>query len=210
MVTRVLVATTNKGKLAELAAPLAATGWQPVGLSTFPGVPVAREDGASFAENARAKALHYARATGLAVLADDSGLCVDALSGAPGVLSARFAGPKATDADNRQLLLERMAGIADRRAHFVCALCLVEPVIGGDGRMRLTEVEGQCAGTLLDVERGQGGFGYDALFVPDDPSADGSSFAQLSAERKQRLSHRGAALARLAGRLAGRAVGKPR
>lgn len=199
--TRLLVATTNRGKLAELSAPMVRAGFQVVGLKSFSGVPVAREDGATFAENAQAKALHYARATGLATLADDSGLCVDALGGAPGVHSARFAGPSATDADNRRMLLERMAGIADRRAHFTCALCLAEPVAGGDGRMRLTEVEGHCAGTLLEVERGTHGFGYDSLFVPDDPEADGSTFAQLSEENKLSLSHRGLALRRLAGRL---------
>jgi XTP/dITP diphosphohydrolase len=121
-VTRLLVATTNRGKLAELSAPLAALGWETVGLMDVPGVPVAREDGATFAENARSKALHYGRATGLAALADDSGLCADGLRGAPGVHSARFAGASASDAQNRALLLQKLAGQKDRRARFECAL----------------------------------------------------------------------------------------
>jgi XTP/dITP diphosphohydrolase len=206
-VTRLLVATTNRGKLAELSAPLAALGWETVGLADFPDVAVAREDADSFAGNARDKALHYARATGLAALADDSGLCVDALRGAPGVHSARFAGPAATDAQNRALLREKLAGVADRRARFECALCLAEPVPGGDGRFKLTETSGSCSGRLLEAERGAGGFGYDPLFVPDDASATGRTFAELPAADKQRLSHRGAALHALARKLAARAAG---
>jgi len=205
--TRLLVATTNQGKLAELQPALGALGWELCGLQEFPAVPVAREDGASFAENARAKALHYARATGCAALADDSGLCVDALGGAPGVYSARYAGPGANDAQNRSRLLAELRGQSSRRASFTCALCLAEPVASGDGRMSLTEVEGRCTGSVLEAERGTGGFGYDPLFVPDDPSAAGRSFAELPRADKQRLSHRGVAVARLLERLAARAGG---
>jgi XTP/dITP diphosphohydrolase len=205
LVTRLLIATTNRGKLAELSAPLAALGWETVGLADFPAVPIAREDGDTFAENARSKALHYARATGLAAMADDSGLCAEALRGAPGVHSARFAGPSASDAQNRALLISKLAGQSDRRARFECALCLAEPVAGGDGRFKLTEVRGSCTGRLLPAERGTGGFGYDPLFVPDDAQAAGRSFAELPAAEKQRLSHRGAALAALSARLAARA-----
>jgi XTP/dITP diphosphohydrolase len=201
--TRLLVATTNRGKLAELAPVLAGLGWEVVGLDAAPGVPVAAEDEDTLAGNARAKARHYLAATGLPSLADDSGLCVDALGGAPGVRSARFAGPAASDADNRRRLLEQMSGRADRRAHFACALCLAEPAPAG-GAPRLTEVEGRCDGRLLESERGTGGFGYDPLFVPDDPRAGGRTFAELSREAKQALSHRGRALAALAARLAGR------
>ncbi len=204
--TRLLLATTNRGKLTELAPVLARCGWETVGLAELSGVPVAAEDGATLAENARSKALHYARATGLAALADDSGLCVEALGGAPGVRSARFAGPAASDADNRRRLLAELAGRAGRRAHFACALCLAEPVHGGDGRLRLTEVEGRCDGRLLEAERGTGGFGYDPLFVADDPRAGGRTFAELSREQKEQLSHRGRALEALAQRLAGRAA----
>ncbi|HEX5009381.1 MAG TPA: RdgB/HAM1 family non-canonical purine NTP pyrophosphatase [Planctomycetota bacterium] len=208
--TRLLVATTNRGKLAELQPALGALGWELCGLQEFPGVPVAREDGYSFAENARDKALHYARATGLAALADDSGLCVDALGGAPGIHSARYAGSAANDAQNRSRLLAELRGHENRRASFACSLCLAEPVAGGDGRLSLTEVEGRCAGQVLDAERGTGGFGYDPLFVPDDPAAAGRSFAELPRADKQRLSHRGAALALLLQQLAARAAGGPR
>jgi len=203
-VTRLLVATTNRGKLAELSAPLLRLGWETLALPDVGDVPIAREDGDTFAENARSKALHYARATGLAALADDSGLCVDALRGAPGVHSARFAGPSATDTQNRALLLARMAGARDRRARFECALCLAEPVKGGEGRFKLTEVAGSCPGRILPAEVGTGGFGYDPLFAPEDAAAAGRSFAELPAADKQRLSHRGVALAALARKLAAR------
>lgn len=197
--TRLLVATTNPGKLAELRPLLAQHGLQVVGLRDLQGVPVAREEGRTCAENARAKATHYARATGLPALADDSGLEVEALGGAPGVHSARWAGPQASDADNRRKLLSALHGRADRAARFVCALCLCEP--GPGGKLSLVEVEGSCAGTILLAERGTGGFGYDSLFVPDDPAAGGRSFAELSRPEKERFSHRGIALRRLAGRL---------
>jgi XTP/dITP diphosphohydrolase len=202
-VTRLLVATTNRGKLAELRPALAPLGWELCGLQDLPALSMAVEDAETFAGNARAKAVHYARAGGLAALADDSGLCVEALGGAPGVHSARYAGPDAADADNRRKLLAALAEEADRRAAFVCALCLAEPA--ADGRFALTEVEGRCIGRLLQAERGTGGFGYDPLFVPDDPAARGRSFAELPREEKQRLSHRGAAVARLLERLAARA-----
>jgi XTP/dITP diphosphohydrolase len=194
-VSRLLVATTNRGKLAELSSLLAAHGLQVVGLDAFPGVPVAPEDEPDFAGNARAKALHYARATGLDTLADDSGLEVDALGGAPGVRSARYAGPGAGDAANRARLLEQLAGVADRRARFTCALCLVR------GGVPVLEVSGHCAGRIAQAPRGSGGFGYDALFLSDDPAAAGRTFAELSRDEKSRLSHRGAALAALLARL---------
>ena len=194
--SRLLVATTNRGKLAELGPLLAAHGWELVGLDAFPGVAVAREDADSFAGNARAKALHYAAATGLPALADDSGLEVAALGGAPGVRSARYAGPEADDAANRARLLTALAGAADRRARFVCALCLAR-----DGAA-LLEVSGECRGTIAAAPRGTGGFGYDPLFLCDDPSAAGRTFAELSREEKQRVSHRGAALRALTAALA--------
>ena len=198
---RLLVATTNAGKLRELAPILAESGIEAVGLPAFPGVPVAPEDEDTFAGNARAKARHYAAATGLAVLADDSGLRVAALGGAPGVHSARFAGPGASDADNRARLLAELAGATDRRGEFVCALCLLDPT----GRLPTVEVEGTCRGTLLAEERGGEGFGYDPLFVPDDPRAAGRSFGQMTRDEKRPLSHRGRALALLALRLSGAA-----
>lgn len=189
---RLLVATTNRGKLAELVPLLSGLGWQAVDLGQFPGVPEAVEDGATLQENARRKARHYAEHTGLAALADDSGLEVAALGGEPGVRSARYAGEHADDAANNALLLQRLAGVADRRARFVCALCV------WDGGRPLAEVTGRCEGRLLEAPRGEGGFGYDPLFVPDDGAAGGRTFAELSRAEKGSLSHRGRALAALA------------
>ncbi|HZJ69588.1 MAG TPA: non-canonical purine NTP pyrophosphatase [Planctomycetota bacterium] len=203
--TRVLLATTNRGKQAELRAAFDELGWEAVGLEVFPGLAVADEPADTLAANARAKALHYARLTGLAALADDSGLEVEALGGAPGVRSARYAGPAADDAANRERLLAALAGRtapAERRARFVCALCLVQ-----DGRP-LVEVAGRCEGTIAPAARG--GFGYDPLFVPDDPRAGGRTFGELPPALKQALSHRGAALAALRSALAARTGPGPR
>jgi XTP/dITP diphosphohydrolase len=190
-VNRVLVATTNRGKLAELRPMLTELGWAPVGLDSFPDVGVAAEDADDLAGNARSKALHYAAATGLPALADDSGLEVAALDGAPGVRSARFAGPDADDRANCERLLSALAGTDDRRARFVCALCLVvddRPVI---------EVLGRCEGRIARVPRGHGGFGYDPLFLPDHAQASGRTFAELEPEEKRAISHRAQALAAL-------------
>lgn len=199
--TRLLVATTNAGKVRELLPLLAGLGWTPCGLDRFPDVAVPEENGATFAENARAKALHYAAATRLAVLADDSGLEVDALDGEPGVRSARFAGEPCNDRSNNALLRERLQGVSERSARFRCCVCLVE-----DGAVSL-ELDGCCEGHIADEPRGEHGFGYDPLFVPRDPSAGGATFAELSVEQKSTLSHRGRAMAALAEALAARAGG---
>jgi len=191
-VSRLLVATTNRGKVAELAPLLAGLGLQPVGLDAFPQLTPAVEDGLTLKDNAVLKARAAAAQSGLPTLADDSGLEVNALDGAPGLRSARFAGEDADDASNNALLLERLTGEHDRRAAFVCWLCLVRP-----GQPDLT-LSGRCTGTILDAPRGEGGFGYDPLFVPDAPSASGRSFAQLSRDEKAGISHRGLALAALA------------
>jgi XTP/dITP diphosphohydrolase len=198
----VLVATTNRGKQAELRPVLARLGWELVDLGAFPGVPVAREDADDLVANARRKALHYATATGLPALADDSGLEVAALGGAPGVRSARYAGPDADDASNRARLLEALAGVLDRRARFACALCLVE-----DGAP-VAEVLGTCAGRIVETPRGHGGFGYDPLFVPDDARAAGRTFAELDPDDKRAISHRAHALQALERALAARALAR--
>jgi XTP/dITP diphosphohydrolase len=203
-VNRLLVATTNRGKLAELMPMLAPLGIDAFGLDAVPGVPVAPEERDSFAGNARDKALHYARLTGLDVRADDSGLEVAALDGAPGVHSARFAGPDADDATNRARLLTQLDGIDDRSARFVCALCLVE-----DGAP-VVEVEGVCPGSIGTAERGQQGFGYDPLFLPDATAAEGRTFAEMPREDKARISHRGRALTALLDVLSVRAKDGPR
>ncbi len=148
------------------------------------------EDGATFEENALIKATAFARLHEGPVLADDSGLEVDALEGAPGIHSARFAGPEADDAANRELLLERLNGIAPdgRSARLVCALVLV------DGGKTLATIRGECEGQILEQARGTGGFGYDSLFMP---AASDKSFAELDAGEKDGFSHRGLALKRV-------------
>jgi XTP/dITP diphosphohydrolase len=143
------------------------------------------EDGATFAENAIIKARHYgAHASGL-LFADDSGLMVDALGGAPGVFSARFSGPGATDESNNRLLLEKLRGVEDRRARFVCAIALV------DNGQFVGVYTGSVEGIILDAPRGAGGFGYDPLFYYPP---FGCTFGEVEGERKFAVSHRGQAL----------------
>jgi len=153
-------------------------------LPGFRQLPAAVEDGATFEENAVKKALHYApHAAGL-VFADDSGLEVDALGGAPGVYSARFSGPEATDESNNRLLLEKLRGQANRRARFVCAIALAE------GARVVGVFHGAVEGRMLEAPRGTGGFGYDPLFYCP---AFACTFAEVAGERKFSLSHRGIA-----------------
>ena len=190
---KLVLASGNAGKLKELSSLLAPLGIEVLPQSAF-NVSEAEEPHPSFVENAIAKARHAARATGLPALADDSGLCVDVLGGAPGVLSARFAGEPKSDARNNALLLERLAGEPNRHARFYCALALVrhaddpQPIIAC----------GEWHGEILEAARGQGGFGYDPLFlVPDlDQTA-----AEIDRELKNVLSHRGKAMRQLLDRL---------
>jgi XTP/dITP diphosphohydrolase len=183
---RVLLATSNAGKVAELAR--AFPEWALEGMAAHPRIGLPPETGETFEANATLKAVAAAAATGLPALADDSGLCVDALDGAPGVRSARFAGEGSDDAANRALLLRRLSNVdaARRSARFVCVLALSTP----DGHVQLAR--GECAGGILGSERGSGGFGYDALFVPDGHRC---TFAEMSVEEKETLSHRGRAIA---------------
>jgi XTP/dITP diphosphohydrolase len=184
---RLVLATTNRGKLAEVAAILGVRGVEIVAVDAL--VPDWRmvEEGATFAENARAKAWDLARRTGVPALADDSGLEVAALGGRPGVRSARYAGEGASDAANVARLLHELADVPEgrRTAAFRCALALVWP----DGPV--VEVEGRCEGTITLAPRGHGGFGYDPVFV--DP-ATGLTFAELPVEAKNARSHRRRAL----------------
>jgi XTP/dITP diphosphohydrolase len=195
---KVVVATRNKGKLREIipllaGAPLLAR--LALDLCTIDEVaPDAelREDGVTFVENALAKARQAARATGLPAIADDSGLEVDALDGAPGVYSARYAGPGADDARNNSKLLEALEGVppAERTARFRCVAVFVDPT-------RSLELvrDGACEGEVLEAPRGEDGFGYDPLFfVP----GVGRTMAELPLEEKNRLSHRAAAFRALA------------
>ena len=188
---RLVLATGNRGKLAELRRLLGPTGIDVVAQDEFP-VPEVEEDGLTFLENALKKARAAAAASGLPALADDSGLAVAALNGAPGVRSARFAGEDADDAANNRRLLADLAGLPDeqRRAAFHCVLVLVR---APEDPVPLV-CHGRWPGRIVREPAGQGGFGYDPLFLPDDSDR---TAAQLPAEDKARLSHRGRALARL-------------
>jgi XTP/dITP diphosphohydrolase len=185
-----LLATRNAKKLVELRRILASsaiTGVQVVGLDDVPPFPEAPETAATFEENALAKARDAAAATGLAAVADDSGLEVDALNGMPGVLSARWAGRHGDDAANLRLVLDQLADVPKGRrgAAFVCAAALVVP----SGTQIV--VRGQWRGTLSCVARGSNGFGYDPIFVPD---GDQRTSAELDPVEKDASSHRGRAL----------------
>ena len=184
---KVLLATRNAGKLAELRRMLADGPVEVVGLADVPEFPDAPETGATFAENALAKARDAANATGLPAVADDSGLAVDALNGMPGVLSARWSGRHGDDVANLELLLGQLTDVPDERrgAAFVCAAALVVP--GG----LETVVHGEWTGRIVREPRGAGGFGYDPIFVPD---GEQRTSAELSPEEKDAASHRGRAM----------------
>ncbi len=182
---QLVIASNNKHKRREIAAILATAGIDIVPASETHFVTV-MEDGDTFATNAEKKALAFAQANGCAALADDSGLMVDALDGAPGVRSSRYAGESATDADNNARLLEEMHGISRREARFVCAVHVAFP----DGRPALT-AEGCVDGRILEAPDGEGGFGYDPLFYCPEL---GKSFARATPAEKAAVSHRGRAL----------------
>jgi XTP/dITP diphosphohydrolase len=193
----VVLATRNAAKLRELARILGAQdsasqdgGEQIrlVGLDEFPGAPDVPETGSTFEENALLKARAIADYTGLPAVADDSGLCVDALNGMPGVLSARWAGRHGDDKANLELVLAQVADVPDTRlgAQFVCAAALVVP----GPAAREWVVTGEVEGRLIRAPRGSGGFGYDPIFLPD---GFGQTTAEMSAEAKDAISHRGRA-----------------
>lgn len=183
---KLVLASDNTHKLREFREILGSSGITLLSKSEAGCRTEVEETGVTFAENARLKAEAVMRATGLPAVADDSGLCVDALGGAPGVLSARYTGRhEDTDAERCRFLLRNLAGAADRRARFVCSLCCVFP--GGD----VLRAEGACEGTILEAPRGDNGFGYDPVFRPDGFSR---SMAELTAEEKNAISHRGRAL----------------
>src|SRR5215472_3003415 len=190
---RLVLATANRKKLAELDRILAAAGIEVdlAGRDEFRGAPDVAETGATFAENALLKARAMARFTGLPAVAEDSGMCVDALNGMPGVLSARWAGRHGDDQGNLRLVLAQLADVPGGRrgAHFACAAALVLPT----GREHVSE--GTLYGTLARSPAGTGGFGYDPIFVPDGSEL---TTAQMSPEAKDAISHRGRALRALA------------
>ena len=188
MPPRLLLASANQGKLRELRTildglPVELVGLAEAGLGEPPEV---EETGETFLENALLKGRAYAAWSGLAAVADDSGLEVDALGGAPGVRSARYAGPGASDQANLDKLLAELTGVPPERrtARFRCAAVLVDPEAGE------WHAEAAWEGRLLDAPRGSGGFGYDPVFVPD---GDERTFAEMTAEEKHAVSHRGRA-----------------
>ena len=191
--SRLVLASNNPGKLREFRRLL-----EPLGYDVVPqgelNIPEAEEPHVTFVENALAKARHASQLSGLPALADDSGICVDALGGAPGVYSARYAGEPKSDARNNTKLIADLAGIADRDAHYIAVLVLVrhandpEPLIA----------EGIWNGVVIDAPRGQGGFGYDAYFL--DPRF-GLTGAEMALEQKNAVSHRGRAMRALIARL---------
>jgi len=187
--TRLVLATANPHKVIELSRILAAShvGVELASLGDFPGAPGVAETGATFAENALLKARAVADFTGLASVADDSGLCCDALHGMPGVLSARWSGAHADDASNLRLLLDQLSDVPDERrgAQFRCVAALVLP----SGQEELSE--GTLCGRLVRGPRGSNGFGYDPIFAPD---GEERTTAEMSAAEKDAISHRGQAL----------------
>ena len=186
---KLIIASGNAGKLREIQHLL-----QPLGIETLPqsdfAVPEAEEPYATFIENALAKARHASRLTALPALADDSGICVDALNGAPGVFSARYAGEPKSDRRNNEKLLEALHSHENRHAHYYCVMVLVrhaddpQPLIA----------EGVWQGEILRAPRGDGGFGYDPIFLDSKTEKTG---AELPLDIKNRISHRGQALAKL-------------
>ena len=189
MFNKLVIASGNKGKLREIAHLLAPLNIDIVAQAEL-NVSECEEPYCTFIENALAKARHASRQTGLPALADDSGLCVDALQGAPGVLSARYAGEPKSDQANNEKLLSMLGTEKNRQAHFYCVIVLVrhaddpEPLIA----------EGRWAGEILSEFRGQDGFGYDPLFLD---AKTGKTVAELPLEIKSRISHRGHAMAKL-------------
>ena len=190
---KLVVASNNPGKLREFDALLAPLGWETIPQTAL-NVSECEEPHGTFVENALAKARHASAATGLPALADDSGICVHALGGAPGVYSARYAGEPKSDQRNNEKLIEELAGQADRSAHYVCVLVFVrrpddpQPLIA----------EGEWHGEIVDSPRGEGGFGYDPYFLLSD---EGVTAAELPAEEKNSRSHRGKALTKLVAQL---------
>ncbi len=193
---KVLIASRNRGKIQEIKEILSMPGLDCLGLDGFPGLPDCPEEGTTFAENARDKAVFYSRLTGLVALGDDSGLEVDALGGAPGIYSARYAGEGATDGQRIDKLLAALKELPGhpRTGRFVCAVSLAEK-----GR-EVFAARGVCEGVLTLAPRGTNGFGYDPVFeIPDR----GLTYAELSDAEKNSISHRGRALALLRAYLAG-------
>jgi XTP/dITP diphosphohydrolase len=186
----ILLASQNPGKLAEMRQLLAGLGFEVVRPSDIGIVEAPEETGTTFIENARLKARHYSQRAGRLAVADDSGIAVDALGGAPGLYSARFGGEKATDDERNRLLLEKLAGVPDekRTARFICAVAVAR------GDEILFEVEEKVEGRIAPAPSGPNGFGYDPIFFYPP---FGTTFGEVPGARKDTVSHRGKAFARL-------------
>lgn len=185
---RLVLATRNEGKIAEFRSLLSDFDIEIMSMKDFRPIPPVREDGKSFEDNAVKKARFTAGMIGMPALADDSGLTVEALGGAPGILSARYAGQDATDRENNIKLLREMEGIEDRNAAFVCVIAIALPT--GDTLI----YRGVCEGVISHTLAGTGGFGYDPLFYYPPLK---KRFAEMSREEKNRVSHRGKAMVEL-------------
>ena len=192
--TQLLVATTNPGKFTEVQAYLGQLPYEIISLQSLEDCPAVVEDGATFEENAVKKARTLAETSGLLTLADDSGLEVDALNGAPGICSARYAGESADDNRNNDKLLHEMRAVpeGERTARFVCALALCDPI---DGAMKVWTVRESCEGRITSGLRGVNGFGYDPLFFYPP---FGKTFGEIDRQSKATVSHRGKALKKVA------------
>ncbi|MHB1245300.1 MAG: RdgB/HAM1 family non-canonical purine NTP pyrophosphatase [Sulfuriferula sp.] len=190
---KLVIASNNPGKLREISRILSPLGYEAVPQSAF-NVPEAEEPFVTFVENCIAKARHAAQLTGLLALADDSGICVEALGGAPGVYSARYAGEPKSDQRNNEKLIAALAGQSNRRAHYYCVIVYLrhaedpQPLIA----------EGSWHGEIIDTPRGNGGFGYDPYFLVPELGKTG---AELAADEKNAISHRGKALLQLVEKL---------
>lgn len=193
--TKIVLATGNQGKVKEMADVLSQFGFEVVAQSEF-GIESPEETGLTFVENALLKARYAAKMTGLPAIADDSGLSVEALGGAPGLYSARYAGEHATDADNRQKLLAELEGNTNRQAKFVSCIVFLKHETDPTPYIAL----GECFGEILEEERGENGFGYDALFFYPPKN---QSFAELETKEKKSISHRAIALTHLKQQLQG-------
>jgi XTP/dITP diphosphohydrolase len=187
-----VLATGNKGKISELRELFRHSDMEIKTLSDFGPIPPVIEDGDTFEENAVKKAQFTARVLGVPALADDSGLAVKALGGAPGVFSSRYAGENADDDANNRKLLKEMAGVEDRSAAFLCVLVIAVP------RGPALVYEGRCEGVIAEKPEGDGGFGYDPLFYYPPLQ---KTFAQMTRQEKNRISHRGKAILELQGEL---------
>lgn len=193
--TKIVLATSNVGKVKEMADVLSQFGFEVVAQSEF-GIESPEETGLTFVENALIKARYATKMTGLPAIADDSGLAVEALGGEPGLYSSRYAGEQATDADNRQKLLAEMVNETNRQAKFVSCIVFLQHETDPTPYIAL----GECFGEILTEERGENGFGYDSLFFYPPKNC---SFAELETKEKKAISHRAIALENLKQQLEG-------